>query len=181
MPVRVESPAGVQFYAFEPNDLLRLRIRRERFERSAAWLENAEVFREIAALARARDLRLLFVYVPSKPHVVLPLVRDAVPAGGLRAFLAYEEDDLPPGAELAEQVLGGLCDLEAAFLDFCREEALDCLSLAAPLRERMAEGEPVYFTYDPHWTRHGHAVAAEAVASWIRDDPAASELLSAGR
>jgi hypothetical protein len=45
----------------------------------------------------------------------------------------------------------------------------------------MAEGEPVYFTYDPHWTRHGHAVAAEAVASWIRDDPAASELLSAGR
>jgi hypothetical protein len=168
MPVRVESPGGVRHYAFEPGDLLELRLERERFERSRAWTENAAVFRDAAAWARAAGVELLLLYVPSKPHVVMPLVRDAVPADALRAFAAYKKRDLPPADRFAEELYASLGALERTFLDFCGSEALRCLSATEPLRRAMAAGEQVYFTYDPHWTRLGHAVVAALVAEEIR-------------
>jgi hypothetical protein len=38
------------------------------------------------------------------------------------------------------------------------------VSATEPLRRAIAAGEQVYFTYDQHWTRLGHEVAARLVA-----------------
>jgi hypothetical protein len=168
MPVRIESGAGVRHYAFDPGELLALRFERERFERSRAWTTNADVFRQAAAWARATGVELVFLYVPSKPHVVMPLVRDAVSAEALRAFAAYKGRDLPPADRFAEQLYGSLDALERVFFDFCAAEALRCASTTEPLRRATAAGEQVYFTYDPHWTRLGHALVADLVAAELR-------------
>lgn len=168
MPVRIAAPAGVRHYAFDPGDLLALRLDRARFERSPAWTTNAEAFRAAAAWARAAGVELLFLYVPSKPRVVLPLVRDAVPAEALRAFAAYKKRDLPPAQRFASELYASLDALERLFLGFCAAETLRCLSATEPLRRATAAGEQVYFTYDPHWTRLGHALAAATVAAEIR-------------
>jgi hypothetical protein len=168
MPVRVESTSGVHHYAFDPGDLLALRAERARFEASRAWTTNAHVFREAAHWASAEGIHLLFVYVPSKPHVVLPLVRDAVSPDALRAFAAYKRAQLPPADRFAEQLFGSLGTVERVFLDFCAAERLHCLSVTEPLRAALAAGEQVYFTYDPHWTRLGHARVAEWVVAELR-------------
>jgi hypothetical protein len=168
MPVAVEGPKGRVHYAFEPRDLLRLAIRRDRFERSPGWTQNAAVLREIARWASAGGLQLLVVYVPSKPRVVVPLVREQVSPAALRAFLAFAKSDLPPPERLAETLYAELETVESTFFDECRADRIECLSLTAPLREATAQGVQAYFTYDPHWTPLGHTIVADAVAERIR-------------
>jgi hypothetical protein len=87
----------------------------------------------------------------------------------LRAFAAYKRGDLPPADRFAEQLYGSLDVLERTFTDFCAAEGLRCLSATEPLRRATAAGEQVYFTYDPHWTRLGHALVADLVATRLRD------------
>ena len=168
MPVRVDSPAGVHPYAFDPGELLALRLDRARFERSRAWTTNADVFRETAAWARASGVELVFLYAPSKPHVLMPLVRDEVPAEALRAFASYKARKLPPADRFADELYASLDTLEHTFMDFCAAEKLRCISATEPLRRATAAGEQVYFTYDQHWTRLGHARVAELVAGELR-------------
>jgi SGNH hydrolase-like domain, acetyltransferase AlgX len=169
MPVSVEGPAGRVYYAFEPRELLRLAVRRDRFERSPAWTQNAAVLRQIAGWARASGMELLLVYVPSKPHVVMPLVRERVSPEALRAFLAFEKSDLPPAERLAETLYADLDTVENMFFELCRAESIQCASLTAPLREAVGRGVQVFFSYDQHWTPLGHALVAEQVAARIRE------------
>lgn len=175
MPVRVAGHA----YAFEPKDLVRIAVDRERFERSPAFTDNAAVYRQMAAFARARGAELLLVYAPSKPRVVLPAVREAIRPAALRAFVAFEEDDLPPADAFAETLWRRLDDIERVFFAFCAREGIACESLTGPLREDVASGRQAYFSYDPHWTRLGHeTVAARVAARLAREEWLAERLPS---
>jgi hypothetical protein len=167
MPVALETPAGVQHYAFEPKRLMRLYWERARFEKARHWTTNRDLLAEIEELARAGGARVLFVYVPSKPHVVMPLVRDRVSADALREFAGWGDDDLPPAEEFEPLLFERLETQEAVFLAWCREAGHACVSLTPALREAMAAGEPVYFTYDQHWTREGHERVAEILAPYL--------------
>jgi hypothetical protein len=166
MPVRVAGHA----YAFEPKELARLAVERERFERSPAWTENAAVYREMAAFARASGAELLLLYAPSKVHVVLPLARSDIPPETLRAFAAFEEDDLPPADRYAAELDARLETIERVFFDFCEREGIACESATPPLREDVRSGRQSYFSYDPHWTRLGHETVAVLVGERIRKE-----------
>jgi hypothetical protein len=168
MPVAVPSPAGVHHYSFEPKRLVRLYWTEPEFERAPEWTENARAFREIRDQAERRGARVVFAYAPSVPHVVMPLVRDRVSAEALRAFAAIAEDDLPAPAEFQERFYAGIDAQETVFRRFCAAEGIEFVSTTKPLRDAMARGVPVYFTYDPHWTPPGHAVAARAIAEHLR-------------
>jgi hypothetical protein len=85
----------------------------------------------------------------------------------LRAFAAFSEDELPPAARFAEELYARLDAMENVFRAFCEAEGAEFVSPTLALRERLAAGEPVYFTYDQHWTRLGHRVVADAVASHL--------------
>jgi hypothetical protein len=163
MPVRVAGHA----YAFEPKELVRLAVDPARFERSPAWTDNAIVYREMAALARARGAALLIAYAPAKPRVVLPSVRNEIAPEALRAFAAFEEDDLADADRYAEELWERLETVERTFFAFCAREAIACESLTEPLRGAVREGRQAYFTYDPHWTRVGHETVAARVAERI--------------
>lgn len=163
MPVEVAGRA----YAFEPGELLRLAVERGRFERSEGFLGAASAYRELAGWARARGVPLLVVYAPSKPRVVLPPIRQRVSDTALRAFAAFEEDDLPPPDRFARELFERLDTSERVFFDFCAREGIACESLTDPLRDDVRAGTQVYFSYDPHWTRLGHDRVAERVAARI--------------
>lgn len=169
MPVAVRGADGsLHHYAFEPKRMLRLDWAPERFARSPNWRSTAGLLREMHRLAEAGDAGLVLLYAPSKAHVVLSVMGEDVPPRALRAFAAFEDDDLPPAGEFAPRMLARLDSQEQVFLDFCREERIRCIDTTPPLREALARGEPVYFTYDPHWTRVGHAVVAETVVHALR-------------
>ena len=168
MPAAVRSPDGREHhYAFEPKRMMRLYWTPEDFARAPEWTTNARIFEEVVAAARSRGVRLIFSWAPSAPHVVLPLLRGRVPAEQLRAFAAFDEDDLPPAPEFERELFARLDSVESVFREFCARHGVEFVSPTRALRERMAAGVPVYFTYDQHWTRLGHEVVAEVLAAHL--------------
>ena len=43
------------------------------------------------------------------------------------------------------------------------------IDLLPPLQAAVAEGTPLYFDFDKHWTAAGHAVAARAIHEGLRE------------
>lgn len=170
MPVPVHAGGATRHYAFEPKHMMRLDWEPAAFAAAPEWTTNEAVLAELAALARERGVRLILAYAPVKPHVVLPLVRDQVTAGQLRAFAAYRagrHPALPPAEPFRARLFAHLDTQEHVLRDWCAAERIEFVSLTAPLRERMAQGDPVYFTYDPHWTERGHLAVADHLAAYL--------------
>jgi len=174
MPVAVEAGGTVQHYAFEPKHLMRLDWDPADFARAPEWTTNAAVLDEMLAIAQERGIRLVVAYAPSKPHVVLPLVRDRVTAEQLHDFAAFRDHDaeLPPPDALRDRLLARLDAQQEVLGRWCAERGVEFLPLTDPLRAAMARGIPVYFTFDPHWTEQGHAAVARYVASRLVPDRA---------
>jgi hypothetical protein len=166
MPVPVTAAGVTRHYAFEPKHLMRLDWDPAAFAVAPEWTSNEVVLRQLADLARERGVRLVVAYAPVKPHVVLPLVRDAVSPAQLRAFAAFRDrdDPLPPPEAFRDRLFARLDVQESRLRDWCADRGVAFVSLTAALRDAMGRGIPVYFTYDPHWTEQGHRVVAEHLA-----------------
>ncbi len=170
MPATIEAGGVARHYAWEPKNMMRLDWEPAAFAASPEWTTNEAVLRQLADIARARELRLVFVYAPSKAHVVLPLLRETVSAEAMHAFARFRNhagDLLPPDA-FREQLYRNLDTQEHTLRDWCAARGIDFISLTTPLRERVAAGVPVYFTYDQHWTEQGHAAVAAILAASLR-------------
>jgi hypothetical protein len=166
MPVVLEAGGATQAYAFEPKHLMRLDWEPAAFEAAPEWTTNEAELRELVAIARERGVRVVIAYAPSKPHVLLPLVRDRVSAEQLHAFASFRDrgGPLPDPAALRDRLFAHLDTQEQVLGRWCAAQGIEFVALTAPLREAMAAGIPVYFTYDPHWTEQGHAVVASYLA-----------------
>ena len=170
MPAAVTAGGSTQHYAWEPKHMMRLDWEPEAFAAAPEWTTNEVVLRQIADLARERGVRLIVAYAPSKPHVVLPLLRDQVSAEQLRAFAALRDrgGELLPPEPFRERLYRHLDTQENVLRDWCAERGVEFISLTNVLRERIADGVPAYFTYDPHWTDEGHAAVATHLAPTLR-------------
>jgi len=94
----------------------------------------------IVQLSRENGIRPVFLYAPSAPHVLLPLVRDAIPAQQLRTFTSYRKKHLPDADAFKREVFANLDSEQQVVLDFCREQGVDCLALTNALRAATAAG-----------------------------------------
>ncbi len=163
MPLRLGPATSRHAYAFQPRRLLRLLWEEEAFLASREWTSNEEAFLELLRLSERFGFELVALYAPSAPHVLLPLAREQTPPAALHAFAAAAGKQLPPPQAFYDRVFRELDSQESVFLRFCRAHGITCLSTTAALRDAAKRGEQVYFTYDPHWTRLGHAVVADLV------------------
>lgn len=164
MPVAVPAGAGARYYAFRPTRLMRLYRSAEEIRRSDRWAETAEVLDQILALCRQHAIRPVFVYVPSKPHVVMPLAADRVPPEALRAFAALKRRDLPEADVFARRLYGRLGDQQRVVREFARERGVTFVSTTRALARATAAGRQTYYTYDQHWTPEGHEIASAEIA-----------------
>jgi hypothetical protein len=116
---------------------------------NAAWQRTDEILRALAHEVEARTARLAIVYVPSR--------REVSDRDWELTRLRYELDDSWDRWLVAERVQ-----------DLGRSVGVPVLDLTRPLREAngVLGGAP-YFTFDGHWNRRGHAVAAESVAAFL--------------
>ena len=169
MPVAVRAgpSAPYAYYSFKPKRLLRLVWDEASFRESKGWRDAMRAARDIKRTCAEHGIRLIFVYAPSKPHVVLPLVRERVAAEALHAFAAVREEHLPPPAEFERQVWTRLDNPERVFREFCAAEGIEFISPTRALREQAAAGAQVYYTYDQHWTRLGHQVVAQEIVRYL--------------
>jgi hypothetical protein len=167
MPVAVPTGPDAKHYSFEPKRLVRLYWTKAAFRQSPGWTSTAEVFRRIKAVCAREGHRLVFVYAPSKPHVVMPLARDRVTAEELHAFAAFRERHLPPPEDFTRELFARLDTQETVLREFFAEEGIEFVSATAILRQWASQGRQVYYTYDQHWTALGHEAVAEAVSRYF--------------
>jgi len=164
LPMPVPAGPEAKYYAFKVKRLQGHWLTGGQFRKSAAYLATIESLGEINALCRANNIRLVVLYAPDKPHVVLPCARERLSARQVRAFLAFGEKSLPPADEFLDELIKRLDTRESALAEFCRAESIEFCSLTRPLQQQMLAGEQVYFTYDQHWTPIGNRVVADVVA-----------------
>lgn len=110
-------------------------------------------------LAVARGSEFVVVYVPSNYRVYRDFCE--FPADG------YGRDWRPN-------------DLPARFEAWSRANGVAYLDLTPSLSRAAASGQLVYFVDDGHWNPKGHAIAAEAIAAFLRDRPSAGGALASG-
>ena len=107
---------------------------------------------------------LLVALAPDKEQVLFPVLGDRVGAEPLRRFSSFYRKDLPPPEAFRAETLAHLDDVAAVLARFCEERGVPFLSTTPALREALAAGRQVYFTWDAHWAPEGHRVAAETLA-----------------
>ena len=167
MPLKFHSANRDQYFGFEPKRLIYLYEEKQAFKKSRNWQLISHIMQSMVALGEEDGFKVMFVYAPSTPHVVMPLMRDAIPADQLRNFVAYQKKDLPAADLFKKNVFDWMDNEQQVFLDECNEHQWQCLSLTQALQDATASGEQVYYSYDQHWTPEGHRVVADELAKVV--------------
>ncbi|MGB2986031.1 MAG: SGNH/GDSL hydrolase family protein, partial [Phycisphaerae bacterium] len=167
LPLAIPKGPNANYYTFGPTQLRDLYINREAFSRDRHWLNPRRQLAEMNKLCKDIGTRFVVVYAPLKAHVMLPIVANRLPADKVRAFttISYKKDLPEPDVFLAN-LLARVDARESVVGEWCRRESIPFISLAKALRETAIEGAQVYYTYDQHWTPHGHEVVADAVSRY---------------
>lgn len=171
MPVAIPAGRRAQYYAFRPGRLMRLDWSATDFMQSQNWTSTARLLKAIKKVCEEEGIRLVFAYAPSKPHVIMPLVWNRVPAEKLHAFAAFKKRRLPSPEILKQRLMENIETQETVLRDFCRNEGIEFVSATQALREAANDGRQVYYTYDQHWTSLGHAVVSDVLISHLVSSP----------
>lgn len=122
-----------------------------------------------------------FVFIPTKPQLyyrfiqwesrrwLLYVAERPEPAGGdgvlqLNAAPLTDDDD----TALIDDMLD---DQRDAMRDLAESKGWLFIDLLEPFRERVAQGELLYYKYDTHWNQAGHSLAADVIADALRNQP----------
>jgi hypothetical protein len=127
--------------------------------------------RELEEICRGCGARLLVLFAPDAPHVVMPLARERLVPEQVRAFLALKKSDLPPAQETLATLFSNMDAREELIREFCRREGIEFVSLTQALRTAVKGGMQAYFTYDEHWTPPGHRIVAEELYAYLERPP----------
>ena len=171
IPLAVPAPGPGQrapgYYAFAPKRIIRLNQTKAEMAQSRAWRDTARDLERFVTTCRSHGIRPVLTYAPTKARVVLPLVRDRISARALHAFASFEARNLPPPSRFKDELYANLDVTENLVERFCREHEVAFVSPTKALRDAMARGVQVYYTYDQHWTAPGHQVVAEVISTFL--------------
>ncbi|MCB1615762.1 MAG: hypothetical protein KDI30_07090 [Pseudomonadales bacterium] len=177
MPVKAGSVEAMHYYSFKPKRLAYLMRDEDDFRQSGDWLGAEQAFLKMHALSKKQNFRLIMIYVPSKPHVVMPLIADSIEPEQVRTFVAYrlskkKRDSLPEAEAFKQQLYAQIDSQENVFMQFCQKQGIECISTTRPLQKATAQGVQTYYTYDQHWTPEGNRVVAELLADYLKTQAA---------
>jgi hypothetical protein len=171
LPVAIPDGPDAKYYTFTVKNLLAHFVSRDTFLRSKSCRKTFANLRQIKEICNANNIRYMIVYAPDKSHVLLPIIRQKVSPESLRAFMALKENNLPPADKLMDAVMARLDVKESEVKKLCQQESIEFISLTEPLREGIAQGRQLYFTYDDHWTPIGHEVVANTISQYVDEHP----------
>jgi hypothetical protein len=159
------------YYTFDINRLLQHFYTAQKFENSLAYKEIKRLLLETKKLCNESDIRLIVVYAPDKPHILIDEIDSRVPAEQLAAFVALKQKDVPEAGQLKEMLRNRMTVQYDAFQKFCFENDIEFIGLVETLKQTSMRGSQTYFTYDQHWTPEGHKAVAEYLAKTIQTEP----------
>ncbi len=162
------ADGSAQAVWFEPETLRQLGWTRAEWAAHPVWAPVQAEFVAVRDACRARGVRFLFVYLPSKPEVLLPFVeRDPVLA---RRTIAFFGNSAPPGDDdaLYDSLLLNRHAQEELVSDFCAREGIPFLSATPVLEAQARRGELGYLVTDTHWQSKGQAALLEPLLAFLR-------------
>jgi hypothetical protein len=171
LPIRIPQDSDCKYYTFKIKRLLAHFDTKENIRKSTGCQGLIQYLREINRTCKENDIRLIIMYIPDKPHVILPLVSDNLSAQQIRAFMSLKEKELPPPDKLIDTLISRLDNHEFIIQDFCSRESVELISLTESLQHEILKGNQAYYTYYQHWTPIGQTTAARAVYTYLKEHP----------
>jgi hypothetical protein len=159
--------------AFFPGYIAWLSVSREAIKSSNNYRLATEAILKMQGLTEAEGARFLFVYVPSKEHIYLPFLNDAVPMVDVFSDVPKIELD---GAEnlqftnhkaTPELTWQLMDDQEQLLTDFAAEKDIAFLDLTPDFKEEAGTGAELYYPFDTHWNQSGNNLAAQTIAKYV--------------
>ncbi len=161
LPMTVTGEHGTARFAFDVKRLADHLTTAEEFKNSTGARETMRLLKEIKAKCQEQNKKLVLLYAPDAPHVLMELMAEKVPAQQINAFLATRRGKALDDQKIWEQLLQGSESREKAIKEFCEQENIDFLSLTPILKQATSLGRQTYFCYDQHWTPVGHEIVAD--------------------
>jgi hypothetical protein len=128
---------------------------------------------EAKAMADRNGARFILVYIPSKPHVYLPLASEQqieqllaaigwVHLNNGRLTIVAEGEELP-ATEFLERI-----DDQARILErLAAASNIEFLNLTPIFQEEARQGQELYLSLGTHWNEQGHQLTARTVAEYL--------------
>jgi hypothetical protein len=167
LPLNVPQ-GSANYYAFDLKCFLSHCQTPRQFSETLGCRKTQEILVILQELCTRNGARLVVVYAPDKPHILLPAWREHLNPAQVRAYMAMGQKNLPPADQLLDTVVPQLDTFETVMADFCRRQSIEFVSLTGILRQNILAGQQAYFTYDQHWSPVGHRIVAEFLAEKIR-------------
>lgn len=164
LPVAIPQGPGARHYAFAPKQLLENPFNEKLFRTGRSWEAVAGILAKTEERCRIAAATLVITVAPTKAHVILPLVRERLPADDVQAFAALRVGELPEPGEFMEQVFANLPARERVVATWCADRGIPYVRVTESLRNATAAGWQTYYSYDQHWTPLGHEVLATTLA-----------------
>ena len=127
-----------------------------------------KILARTSAALKDQGIRMLLVYVPSKPQIYLSYVeRNALLLHQMASFgLDAPLSRAPDG--LWESSLENCDSLEQVLATFAEREGIDYLSLSSHFREAARAGSLCFLSADTHWNDVGQDIAVEPAVDWLK-------------
>jgi len=171
MPVGIPQTSDTKYYTFKIKRLLAHFDTRENIEKSSGCQNVIKYMCEINRTCKGQNIRFIVMYIPDKPHVVLPLLKKRLSAIQVHAFMSLNAKMLPESDELMETLYSRLGAHESIIEELCKKDSIEFISMTKPLQQEILKGSQVYYTYDQHWTPMGHLIAAETLSNYLHEHP----------
>ena len=172
LPLAIPEGPGAKHYAFQLKRLQYHYEDGESFAKSDGCKTALLALEKLREMCRENNARLIVVYIPDKPHVVMPLVKERLEADKIRGFLALKLNDLPTAPETKSTLYANLGAREKVVEDFCRREGIDFISTTGGLRDAVGRGGQAYYTYNQHWSPLGHRIVADMLYAYLEKQSA---------
>jgi hypothetical protein len=171
IPVGIPQTSEAKYYAFKIKRLLAHFDTKDNIQNSFGCQSLIQYLSEINRACKEQGIRFIILYIPDKPHVVLPPLKNKLSTEQIHAFMSLKAKSLPEPDELMEKLYLRLEAHESIIAELCKKDSIEFISLTEPLQQEMLKGRQVYYTYDQHWTPLGQLVAAETLTNYLQENP----------
>ncbi len=168
LPVKVPDTENGRYYHFPPKRMLSFYRKKKEFANSTGWQCAEYALLKLKDKCDKNNIKMIVVFAPTKPHVLVPLVKKRISPEIFHAFAKLKDRSIPDSETFTEELFENMNVVKDQINDFCEKNNIDFVDPVGVLRNEMAKGNQVYFTYDQHWTPPGHKLTAEAIAEKIK-------------
>ena len=160
-------------WAFMPPYLNTLTFSEHDLAARTGWALTRQTIAEMQEVSRGIGASFVVMFLPFKSQVYLPWLAGSQEAPSLARDLQFYLPDNPGTPDVA-QMLGNRLAQNRLMRRFCDERGIPLLDTTDALTARFTAGENVYFPDESHLNERGHAVVADALASYLKLAPAVS-------